>query len=193
MSATEPKIYTTSEWGAKPPRRTTFQQSAARGILVHNTENENRAPLVGEPEKAKAFEIARAIQKDHFKRDNNTWADTGQNFTISRGGIFMEGRHTSLTAARQGLVVRGAHANSNEHNIHWFGIELEGYYVHTYAMTPEQWRALIELSAWLSKWGSFDPNNIKGHQQVSSTDCPGLVMDHLTELRSAVVRRKGEL
>jgi hypothetical protein len=194
--ASDIKIYSTSEWGARPPRRTDFLQSPVQGIVVHNTEHENRAPLSGEVEKAKAFQIARDIQIVHLKRrDKNGvfWSDTGQNFTISRGGIIMEGRHGSLAVAKTGKVVRGAHANSNEHNKSWFGIELEGYYVKKYAMTDEQWKSLVELCAWLSIWGHFDTTNLKGHKEVSSTDCPGLLMEHLAKLKSEAERRKKEI
>lgn len=193
----EPKIFSTAEWGARPPNRSNFTRSKAEGIVVHNTEHPNRDPLPADAEKRAAFRLARNVQADHLRRKDRRsgtlWADTGQNFTISRGGVIMEGRHGSLAAARDGRVVRGSHANSGPHNQKWFGIELEGHYVREFAMTDEQWGALIELCAWLSVWGGFDPRQIKGHQEVSSTDCPGLVMEHLGELREAVRRRKTEI
>ncbi|MGA9770530.1 MAG: peptidoglycan recognition family protein [Blastocatellia bacterium] len=191
----ELKIYSTGEWGASPPRSSSFARQSAQGIIVHNTENANRPPLSGEAEKQAAFRIARSIQHDHMSRIENGvhWADTGQNFTVSRGGIIMEGRHGSLSAAQAGQVVRGAHANSATYNRTWFGIELEGYYVTQYAMTDQQWEALAELCAWLAFWGDFDARQVKGHRQVSSTDCPGLVMDHLDELMRRVAVRKAEI
>ena len=41
-----------------------------------------------------AYSLARSIQDFHM--DSNGWIDTGQNFTVSRGGYAMEGRHRSL-------------------------------------------------------------------------------------------------
>ncbi len=193
----EPKIYSTTEWGARPPNRTGFTQRPAEGIVVHNTEHRNRAPLMGDEEKQEAFQVAQNIQRDHLsRRDRRTgrlWSDTGQHFTISRGGIIMEGRHGSLAAAQAGKVVQASHANDAYYNQTWFGVELEGYYVREYAMTDEQWEALVELCAWLSFWGEFAPGQIKGHQEVSSTDCPGLVMEHLDELRERVRSRKEQI
>lgn len=192
----EPKIYSTAEWGARPPNKGGQPRKAAAGIIVHNTEHENRAPLTGEAEQRAAFGIARSIQSDHLKRKTSSgtlWADTGQHFTISRGGIIMEGRHGSLAAAKNGLVVSGAHANSTRHNQTWFGIELEGHYVRAFDMTDEQWESLVELSAWLAHWGNFDGGSILGHKEVSDTDCPGLVVDHLDDLRARVRQRKEQL
>jgi N-acetyl-anhydromuramyl-L-alanine amidase AmpD len=186
----EPKIFTTAEWGARSPNSTNFAKRPAAGLLIHNTEHSNRAPLAGDAEKFKAFSLARSIQKDHLDRG---WADTGQHFLISRGGLIMEGRHGSLRAAKEGKVARGAHANSNVHNTTWFGIELEGDNRAEFKVAAPQWAALIELCAWLASWGSFDPRNIKGHLEVSSTDCPGKVMDHLAELRDRVKSRKAEI
>lgn len=187
----EPKIYTTAEWGARSPRSNNFTKRPAAGLLIHNTQHHNRAPREGAAEKSLAFSLARSIQGDHL--DERRWADTGQHFLISRGGLIMEGRHTSLDAARGGRVARGAHANSNLYNNTWFGIELEGDNRESFEVTDQQWEALVELCAWLSFWGAFDPSNIKAHLEVSDTDCPGKVVDHLAELRDKVTRRKAEL
>jgi N-acetyl-anhydromuramyl-L-alanine amidase AmpD len=186
----EPKIYSTADWGARSPNSSNFTKRAAAGLVIHNTEHSNRAPLQDAAERSKAFAIARSIQKDHLDRG---WADTGQHFLISRGGLIMEGRHGSLQAAKEGKVARGAHANSNLHNTTWFGIELEGDNRTAFAVTDQQWASLIELCAWLSFWGEFNPANIKGHLEVSSTDCPGKVMGHLAELRDKVASRKSAI
>jgi N-acetyl-anhydromuramyl-L-alanine amidase AmpD len=107
----------------------------------------------------------------------------------------MEGRHGSLAAAKTGKVVRGAHAGVDHFNRKWFGIELEGDFRETFALTEQQWQTLIELCAWLSSLGEFDAQKIEGHKEVKGdvdggTDCPGLLSDHLVELREAVQGRK---
>ena len=183
----EPTIITTSEWGAKPVS-TKFGKSQALGVVVHNTDHPNRDAKNGAAERSKAFDLARSIQRDHMV-DAHTWADTGQHFTISRGGLILEGRHGSLAAARLGKVVRGAHAGSTVHNNQWFGIELEGRNKESFAVTDEQWAALIELCAWLSSVGGFNGTNILGHLEVKvgGTDCPGKVIDRLPNLRTSVV------
>ena len=188
---TEPKIYSTSEWGAKPPVAGGFARADAEGIVVHNMEYPNRAPQTGDEEQHAAFDVSRRCQKDHMDRG---WRDTGQHFTISRGGVIMEGRHTSLAGAKDGKVIQASHAGTNHHNRRWFGIELEGDYRAAPSITAEQWAALVELCAWLSFWGDFDAHSIKGHKEVGDTDCPGKLMDlRGDELRAAVASRKDEI
>jgi hypothetical protein len=62
-----------------------------------------------------------------------------------------------------------------------------------FAVTEQQWDALIELSAWLAYWGGFEADNMLGHKQVSETDCPGLVVNHIGELRARVRERKEQI
>jgi hypothetical protein len=191
----EPKIYTTTEWGARVVTKN-FLKSAAEGIVIHNTENPNRAPATGAAEEQAAFKICRGIQIHHM--DGNGWSDTGQNFTVSRGGLILEGRTTSLATARSGKVVQGAHASGvSNYNNKWFGIELEGFYVHEYAVTDQQWDALVELCAWLCHWAkNIDAmKDIIGHMDVLAghTNCPGLVEQHLVSLRAQVHDRASQL
>ncbi len=190
----KPKIYTTTDWGARAVTKN-FLKSAAEGIVIHNTENPNRTPLTGADEEQAAFKICRSIQIHHM--DNNGWADTGQHFTVSRGGLMLEGRTTSLATAKLGKVVQGAHGSGvSRYNNKWFGIEMEGFYVNEYAVTDQQWNALVELCAWLSYWGKINSmKNIIGHMDVLAghTNCPGLVEQHLVALRSQVQDRVGQL
>ena len=192
----KPRVFTAQEWGARPPTVAKFPRQGAVGIVVHNTESANRAMLDGEEEKKAIFRLARAIQANHMSR-KPPYSDTGQHFTVSRGGLILEGRHGSLAAARDGQVVTGAHAGSAVHNKSWFGIEVEGDFRGAYSVTEPQWRALVELCAWLSFWGGFDSTNILGHKQVKTaaggTDCPGHLMDRLDDLRDAVHSRKLEI
>src|SRR5207237_7241671 len=62
-----------------------------------------------------------------------------------------------------------------------------------WAMTAEQWGALVELCAWLAFWGRFDSENIQPHSHFRPTQCPGLLRDHLDELRAAVHYRKSQI
>ena len=190
----EPKIYTTTEWGARVVTQT-FAKNSAEGIVIHNTENPNRAPASGSAEEQISFGICRAIQSHHM--NGNRWSDTGQHFTVSRGGLILEGRTGSLTGAREGQVLQAAHASGvTRYNTKWFGIEMEGFYVHEYAVTQQQWDALVELCAWLCFWGNIDSTtNIIGHMDVleGHTNCPGLVEQHLPSLRDQVHDRVGQL
>jgi len=189
-------IFTRSDWGALAAKVSTFPSAPAQGIVIHNTQDTNRDPLLGDAERKVAFELSRRIQHSHmFERG---WSDVGQHFTISRGGIIMEGRTGTLNAARNREVVRGAHAGSDLHNRRWWGVEIEGNFLQDAAQITDQQRtALTQLCAWLATLiPSFDSNqNILGHRQVkrgNGTDCPGKLLDlanqpdFLSQLRLAV-------
>lgn len=183
----EPRIYSCDEWGAKPAKRSDFARNRAVGIVIHHTEGANRTASSGNAELKLAFATARQIQDGHFERG---WSDTGQHFTVSQGGVVMEGRHGSLSAARQGDVVQGAHAGDTEKNEKWFGIEVCGDNRQNYHVTSEQWAALVDLCAWLCDAHGGADLEIIGHKEVHSTSCPGLLMEHLDELRAAVAARR---
>jgi hypothetical protein len=194
-TTTEPRIYNTAEWGARPASVAHFPERSAAGIVVHNTQDTNREPLTGDAEFQKAADVARTIQHSHM--DERHWADTGQHFTISRGGLILEGRHGSLQAARAGRVVSAAHAVSADGSANriWFGIELEGDNRQSDQVTLPQYESLVELSAWLTKWAGTMLLPIKGHMDVLAdhTDCPGKFENRLPRLREEVAARRAEL
>lgn len=182
-----PTIFTRQQWGARPPTAD-FSEASVEGVVVHNMQNANRAPQSGQAEQDIAFSISRSCQNDHM--DGNGWSDIGQHFTISRGGVIMEGRDGSLPAARRGLVVRGSHAcGVSQYNRRWFGIELEGDNRQADRVTEQQWNALIELCAWLSQNAGLTQSlPMIPHYQVQSgcTDCPGVFGGRVDDLQRAV-------
>ena len=167
MSAAQPQIHTTAQWGAQPPQQPiTVLPRRAKGIVIHHTVH----PNTSNTSLSHAFQIAREIQRFHMGPQRN-WIDTGQNFTVSRGGHILEGRHRSLEAARGGTRhVQGAHAPNC--NSDYVGIENEGTYTASLP-TGAQWAALVQLCAWLANQYGMDTANIIGHRQCSSTQCPG--------------------
>jgi hypothetical protein len=114
-----PSVAGCDRWGAAPATSAiTVLNHRPNRIIVHHTDT----PNVTDRSEAHAFELARTIQRTHF---GNGWIDSGQHFTISRGGHVMEGRHRSLATAAGGRRhVLGAHCpGQNEVAI---GIENEG-------------------------------------------------------------------
>ena len=178
-------IYQRSSWAALPPKVAAFARGEARGIVIHNTEGPNRTPGSDDSlEVPLAMEVSREIQRDHmFDNVRKHWSDIGQHFTVSRGGIIMEGRAGTLDATKTSQVVQGAHAGLTEYNCHWWGIEIEGdYRLPGTAPTPEQQSAVFCLCAWLAALISgYDADTqLKGHKQANpaeGTDCPGLLLD----------------
>jgi len=188
----EPRIFSSAEWGALAARVAQFPSKPARGIVLHNTQDTNRAAQSGDLEVQAAFQLARRTQRDHMGRG---WSDTGQHFTISRGGVIMEGRDGSLSAARRGEVVRGAHADDTTYNNEWFGIEIEGDFRETLAITAEQLNALFNVCAWLRSTGGFDADKLIAHMQIhpGHTDCPGLLSQHLPDVRDQISSRLAQI
>jgi len=98
-------IASCDEWGARPPSQpVVLLGTNPNKILVHHTATANSTDY----SQAHAFALAQSIQRFHM--DTRGFLDTGQHFTISRGGYIMEGRHRSLERLRlgQGHIV-GAH------------------------------------------------------------------------------------
>ena len=140
-------------------------------ILVHHTATPNQADVT----QGAAFTLARSIQNFHM--DRRGWLDTGQHFTISRGGFAMEGRHRSLEVVRAGRQqVEGAHCTGQ--NIVAVGIENEGTYS-TVDPPPALWNRLRGLCAWICVQYGIRPTELYGHRDFKNTACPG---DHLYAL-----------
>ncbi|WP_245974313.1 peptidoglycan recognition protein family protein [Thermomonospora umbrina] len=134
-------------------------------IVIHHTATENSVDL----SEYRALDLSRRIQSFHMEKRG--WADTGQQFTISRGGYVMEGRNRTLGALRARRHVIGAHTAG--HNDHSVGIECEGTYVDTLPTTP-LWRSLVRLCAHLCNMYRLNPYEaIVGHRNLNATACPG--------------------
>lgn len=83
-------------------------QAISRLRKAHTT-SANNPPIHPTEEwatRARAERLACAIQNSHMGRG---WGDTGQHFTIRRGGHVKEGRTGSLAAAERGEMVVGTH------------------------------------------------------------------------------------
>jgi hypothetical protein len=177
-----PRVYTRKEWGALKPRRTpkTLERPPDH-IIVHHT----ASPNVAETSREHAFGLSRQIQRFHMNARG--WDDIGEQLTISRGGILMEGRLGALQAIQRNELVVGA--QSLHHNAHTIGIENEGTYVHD-AVPARLWQSLVGVCTWLCVAHALDPATaIVGHRDYNSTDCPGDVLYHrLPELRRQVAR-----
>ncbi|XRQ07268.1 peptidoglycan recognition family protein [Actinomadura welshii] len=181
--ADTPHVYTRAQWDARSPRRPAkVLDRPPDHIIVHHTAtaNSDKRSL------SHAFALSRFIQNFHM--DKNGWDDTGQQLTISRGGIVMEGRNRSLQAIRAGDLAVGAQVL--HHNDHTIGIENEGTY--TKKRVPGQlWDSLVEVCVWLCRSYDLDPAEaIVGHRDYNATACPGDVLyARLPELRKSVASR----
>jgi peptidoglycan hydrolase-like protein with peptidoglycan-binding domain len=183
-AAGDPTIHPTSEWGALPP--TSPVQVLNRPptkLFVHHTDSPNSTDY----SLKHGYDLARAIQRDHMNRG---WIDSGQQFTLTRGGFTLEGRHRSLEAVQNGHEhVLGAHCFAqNEFAV---GIENEGTYM-TVAPRAEHYAALVELSVYICRQFGIRSYQIYGHRNFNATDCPGdKLYAMLPRLRADVAARIG--
>jgi hypothetical protein len=181
-----PPIIECDAWGARQPSDVipVWDQRPIR-IIVHHT----ATPNVEDYSRGAAEDLARKIQAFHM--DRRAWIDTGQNFTISRGGYVLEGRHRSLEALRGGRQhVEGAHCTGQ--NIESVGIENEGTYS---TLTPPDklWVRLRNMCAYICDQYGIAATEIGGHRDFKDTLCPGdAFYAKLPQLRSEVADLLGE-
>ncbi|HZN20016.1 MAG TPA: peptidoglycan recognition family protein [Micromonosporaceae bacterium] len=165
LAVAQPTIHSTSEWGAEPPRGTIqILDPRPTKIVVHYTAGSNSNDL----SLAHAFQVARNIQQAHFARG---FIDSGQQFTISRGGHIMTGRHHSKTELVQGADhVLGAHCTGqNEESV---GIENEGTYT-SVQILDGHYNKLVKMCAYICQQYGIAPGRIFGHRDFVATECPG--------------------
>ncbi len=180
VAVARPRMYTCSEWGARPANGTiTIENHKPTYIVVHHTAGGNSTDYSLDH----AFAISRSIQNFHM--DGRGWIDTGQQLTNSRGGHVTEGRHRSVEILDGGTRhVQGA--NVGDHNSEVIGIENEGLYS-TVDVTQALWDSLVQLVAYIAQSYGISPDMIRGHRDFNATECPGEVLyGRLPELKDAV-------
>ena len=161
-----PQITACPAWGARPPSSPVkiWNRRPIR-ILVHHTATANGTDY----SRAAAVRLARGIQAYHM--DHNGWLDSGQHFTVSRGGVVLEGRSRSLGELNAGRrQVEGAHCTGQ--NVVAIGIENEGVYS---AVDPPAalWNSLRATCAYVCAQYAIAPTEIFGHRDFKNTLCPG--------------------
>ncbi|HEX6501306.1 MAG TPA: N-acetylmuramoyl-L-alanine amidase [Micromonosporaceae bacterium] len=166
-SAEFPWIIDCDTWGARPPASPIrITGNTTNKIILHHM----AFPNVADYSREHAMQLARDCQ--HLHMDINGWADTGQHFTVSRGGYVLEGRHRSLETLEVGEhQVIAAHCPGENGNA--IGIENEGTYI---TETPPQalLDSLVKLCATVCVQFRLKPWDIFGHWDFRVTDCPGV-------------------
>lgn len=163
-----PWIIDCDTWGARPPSSPIqITGNTTNKIILHHM----AFPNVTDYSRDHALQLARDCQNLHM--DTNGWADTGQHFTVSRGGYVLEGRHRSLETLDAGQhQVISAHCPGENGNA--IGIENEGTYI---TETPPQalLDSLVELCVAVCRQFRLNAWDIFGHWDFRlGTDCPGI-------------------
>ncbi|KAM4640715.1 peptidoglycan recognition protein 1-like [Discoglossus pictus] len=149
-----PTIISRSQWGAKGVNCHTRLSTPVSFVIIHHTEGASCNS------QSSCSTQARNIQNYHIKTKG--WCDIGYNFLVGEDGRVYEGR---------GWRAVGAHAiNYNSKSI---GISFIGSFTSRNPSAAAQNAAKSLIRCGVSK-GFIRSNYIlKGHRDVSSTDCPG--------------------
>jgi hypothetical protein len=181
----QPPIVTCAEWGAKPARsRASLAGRPQRAIIHHTDGHHAEIANPANESRAEAIRYARDIQALHMGPSRG-WNDTGQNFTVCRSGLILEGRHGSLAAARVGLAIWSAHCPGQNDQP---GVEHE--HVPGERMTDAQARSSVWLFAWLcdrTGRNGIRPTALYGHGAFYATECPDTIP--VLWLRAQVARQ----
>ncbi len=180
-----PTIAGTDTWGARPPAKPlNIIDGAPDKVIVHHTGTDN----VTDFSLAQAFALARSMQT--WGMDDQGWDDTGQHFTISRGGHITEGRHSSLSTLEAGTRhVESAHCKAQ--NRVAIGIENEGTYS-TVDPLGTQYATLVDLITYICRQYGLRAYQIYGHRDFNNTLCPGdRLYALIPQLRKDVAARIG--
>ncbi len=179
-----PSVIGCDAWGAAPPASPiVVLPTPPVKIIVHHTASANATDV----SRAHATALARSIQSSHLARG---WIDSGQHFTISRGGFVLEGRHRSLEALGAGArQVESSHCvRQNQVAV---GIENEGTYS-TSTPPTALYAALVELCVEICTRYRLRAYQIYGHREFNATTCPGDQLSaRLATLRRDVASRIG--
>ncbi|GAB3328406.1 N-acetylmuramoyl-L-alanine amidase [Micromonospora halotolerans] len=180
-----PWIIDCDTWGARPPKGAIqITGNVTNKIILHHM----AFPNVTDYSRDHAMQLARDCQNLHM--DVNGWVDTGQHFTVSRGGYVLEGRHRSLqTLDTGGHQVSAAHCPGENGNA--IGIENEGTYI-TETPPDALLDALVGLCTAVCQQFRLQPWDIFGHWDFYTTQCPGIAFYRLFPMvRSRVAAALG--
>ncbi|MFC4021564.1 N-acetylmuramoyl-L-alanine amidase [Micromonospora sp. GCM10011542] len=159
-------IISCDEWAARPPKDPlSISAIATNKIIVHHM----AFPNVTDYSREQAVKLAHDCQDLHI--DGNGWSDTGQHFTVSRGGYVLEGRRGSLERLEAGdRQMISAHCPGE--NGRAIGIENEGTYV---TETPPEalTDSLVKLCVTICQQYGLHAHDIFGHWDFRTTQCPG--------------------
>lgn len=177
MRIPTPPIVVCSQWGARKPKHKPVIVGRPDKILIHHTDGHalgNTHPPSDALTQAKVY--ARMLQNDMM--DRRGWNDTGQNFTVMRSGIILQGRWGTVTAIERGRMVESAHCPYQNDQP---GIEHE--HVPGEELTPRQHTATVWLMAWICDRTAIRCTELYGHNKFYDTACPSNLTADIRALR----------
>jgi hypothetical protein len=151
------KLVTRSEWGARAPKSSAYLASTL-GVKVHYTGEYESPELLGDHTGCSGR--LRSIQNDHM--DGNGWDDIAYNFLVCDHGYVFEGRGPHVLCAANGPGLNSGH---------YAVCGLVGNAGVTHP-PDDMLNGIRDAIEYLRAKGAAG-NEIKGHRDGYSTDCPG--------------------
>jgi hypothetical protein len=178
------KIVSCGEWGAVAATGSISRVGKPNKIIFHHTFG-HHPELDNQPgdNLKEAMAYARSIQHDHMHR-SPPFIDSGHNFLVTRSGHILEGRHGSLAAIKDGVMVSSAHCIGENDQP---GIEHEHHKEPT--MTPIQREASLFLHELICRKTGIKPSAIHPHKKFNNTACPAELLSGLAEFRKDLAER----
>jgi len=177
-------IILASEWGAARATGEINRVGKPSEIIFHHTDGHHpELDQTAGDNRAEAIAFARAIQNDHMHRQP-PFIDSGHNFLVTRSGHVLEGRHGSVAAIMDGVMVQSAHCIGHNQQP---GIEHE--HKGGEAMAPDQREASLLLHEFICRKTGIDPHSIHGHGEFNNTECPGTLKAGLGQFRQDLAQR----
>ncbi len=183
------EIKSRSSWGARPVTGLNSVTKLKLGVIHHTagTNNYTAAQVPG---------ILRGIQAFHM--DSRGWSDAGYNFAVDKFGTIWEMRADSIAKNTVGAHAIGFNTGS-------VGVAVLGDYIANQAPSVAV-EGAAKLLGWKLALSGVNPQGtasvtagsgsnlfaqgtvanlpaIVGHQQTSSTSCPGRIMEQLAVVR----------
>jgi hypothetical protein len=152
------KLITRHAWGARAPKFLLTTLASTHGVKVHFTGDRVAPGVVGDHDRC--FDMVRAIQDFHM--DTNDWNDIAYSFLVCTHGYVFEGRGLHHEPAANG-------AGLNRGHYAVCGLVGNSGLVDPSDAMLNGIRDAIEYCRTEGDAG----NEIKGHRDGYSTDCPG--------------------
>lgn len=150
------KLITRKAWGARPPKVALARLASTHGVKVHYT----GMPIKLGMTHGECPALVRRIQNDHM--DSNGWNDLGYTALVCPHGFVFEGRGLHHLPAANGAGLNAAH------------YAVCGLVGNSGLVDPSDamLNGIRDAIEWLRSKGDAG-NEIKGHRDGYSTDCPG--------------------
>jgi hypothetical protein len=172
-----PPIVPRSAWGAKPPNTEMMKKQTPREIVIHHT-SVRQQPKISLERKLRGLQSFSQRPGTVNGRPKVAWGDMPYHFYIDAAGRIGEGRDVGYAGD----------SNTKYNTADRIQIVVEGHFDKEEPATT-QLAALDQLVVWLARKYRVPAGKVTGHDDHTSTDCPGRhLKSYLPMLREKVAK-----